>query len=156
MEDYKTWTSHGEEPEIVDDDEGLDDDTRDMAEPEYFIHDSEDTVADSDDVAKMVNDPHVQEQIVKDTENDKKATRELAKLQRLVRDSETPLYPGCDPEYTRLSVTLELLRLKAVHNDTDESLDDTLEYLRKVLPKENVLPRSCAEAKKLCALLDWR
>ena len=68
-----------------------------------------------------------------------------------MEDSETPLYPGCDPEYTRLSVTLELVRLNAVHNNTDGSLDDKLEYLRKVLPKGNVLPRSCDEAKK-----DWR
>jgi hypothetical protein len=154
MKDYTRWTSHGEEAKVVADDEGLDDEAHhedsteeDMGEPGDFGHDPEE--ADSDDLAKMVNDPHVQEQVVKDAQNDIAGDKEWAKLQTLVKDSETPLYPGCDPEYTRLSVTLELLRLKAVHNDTDESLDDKLEYLSKLLPKGNVLPRSCDEAKKI-------
>ena len=112
-----------------------------MMEPKDFVHDAEETLADSDDLEKMVNDPHLQEKILKDTKNDRATDRECAKLHTLVKDSETLLYPSCDPEYTRLSVTLELLRLKEVHNDTDGSLDDKLEYLGKVLPKGNVLPR---------------
>jgi hypothetical protein len=154
MKDYTRWTSHGEEAKVVADDEGLDDeahhedlDEEDMGEPGDFGHDPEEE--DSDDLAKMVNDPHVQEQVVKDAQNDREGDREWAKLQTLVKDSETPLYPGCDPEYTRLSVTLKLLRLKAVHNDIDGSLDDKLDYLSKLLPKGNVLPRSCDEAKKI-------
>ena len=126
MQGYTRWTSHGEEDEVVDDGEGFDDEARheesaqeNMTEAGDFVHDAEETISDSHDLAKMVNDPHVQEQILKDTDNVRAADREQAKLQTLVKDSETPLYPGCDPEYTRLSVTLELLRLKAIHNDTD-------------------------------------
>lgn len=36
-----------------------------------------------------------------------------------VQNSQTPLYPGWDPEHTRLSVTVKLLRIKALHNEND-------------------------------------
>ena len=88
-------------------DAGLDDEAQheesgeeNMTEPEDFVHDAEETLADSDDLEKMVNDPHLQEQILKDTKNERTTDRECAKLHTLVKDSETPLYPGCDPEYT--------------------------------------------------------
>jgi hypothetical protein len=72
-----------------------------------------------------------------------------------VKDSETTLYPGCDPEHTRLSVTLDLPRLNVVHNDIEGSLDDKLEYLRKVLLTGNMFPRSCDVAKKIVCPLGF-
>ena len=66
-----------------------------------------------------------------------------------MKDSQTPLYLGCDEEDTRLSFALEMLRLKAASNSTDASLDLQLKYLCKVMPKDNKLPQSCDEAKKI-------
>ena len=64
-----------------------------------------------------MRDPHVQERLRKETTTDRGASREGAKLQQLVVDSNTPLYHGCDPEVTRLSFTLELLKMKAKKMD---------------------------------------
>ena len=59
----------------------------------------------------------------------------------------TPLYDGCNPEVTRLSFTLELLKMKAKNKWTDTSLDELLKYLKKVLPAGSLCPTSVEEAK---------
>jgi hypothetical protein len=64
------------------------------------------------------------------------------------------LYDGCDPEVTRLSFTLELLKAKAKNKWTDASLDEHLKYLQKVLPVGNLCPTSVEEAKKIVRPLD--
>lgn len=155
---YTWWTSHNEEEEVVGD-EGAG-----HGEPEAKGMDYEDTghevakAADTRDtggnLAVMVQDPHVQRQVVKETNNDIAAHIEDAKLEILVKDSKTPLYPGCMPECTSLSVMLELLRLKVVHHSMDTSLDEILEYLAKVMPERNVLPHSCDEARKVVCPLE--
>src|SRR6266566_2976756 len=61
----------------------------------------------------------------------------------------TPLYDGCDPEVTRLSFTLELLKTKAKNKWMDASLDELLKYLKGVLPAGNLCPTSVDEAKKI-------
>ena len=66
----------------------------------------------------------------------------------------TPLYDGCNnPEVTRLSFTLELLKMKAKNNWTDTSLDELLEYLKKVLPTEACVLLVSRRQRKSCALL---
>ena len=58
--------------------------------------------------------PHVRDLLRKKTTSDRAASREEAKLAQLEVDSMTPLYDGCNnPEVTRLSFTLELLKMKA-------------------------------------------
>ena len=63
-----------------------------------------------------MRDPHVRDLLRKETNTDSAAFREEAKLEQLVLDSNTPLYDGCDPEVTRLSFTLKLLKTKAKTN----------------------------------------
>ena len=143
MEGYTRWTSHGEEAAVADDNDGHTEaggDSMDHEEPEG---DMEETVAD------MVKDTHLREQIEKEKDTASAAKREKDKYESLLKDSQTPLYPGCDEEDTRLSFALEMLRLKAASNSTDTSLDLQLQYLCKVMPKDNKLPRSCDEAKKI-------
>jgi hypothetical protein len=102
-----------------------------------------------------VQDPHVQDLLRKNTTTDRAASREEAKLAQLEVDSKTPLYDGCDPEVTRLSFTLELLKTKAKNKWTDASLDEHLKHLHnKVLPAGNVCPTSVEEAKKIVCPLD--
>ena len=100
-----------------------------------------------------MRDPHVQELLRKETSNDKAASREEAKLQQLVVESNTPLYDGCNPEVTRLSFTLQVLKTKAKNKWTD-SLDEHLKYLKDVLPVGNLCPTSFDEAKKIVCPLD--
>jgi hypothetical protein len=56
---------------------------------------------------------------------------------------------GCDKEHTVLSMTLELLKLKASNGWSDTSFSALLELLTKVLSKPNVLPTSTYLAKKI-------
>lgn len=74
---------------------------------------------------------------------------EVAKFARLVEDSTRPLYPSCDSKHTCLSITLQLLKIKATHNWPNTSLDEMLYYLAKVFLKENLLPPSTYGAKKV-------
>jgi len=120
-------------------------------------HDGED--ADMTDPSSLLNsivrDPHVRDLLRKKTTSDRAGSREEAKLEQLEVDSKTPLYDGCAPEVTRLSFTLELLKMKAKNKWSDKSLDDHLKYLnKKVLPPGNLCPTSVDEAKKIVCPLD--
>ena len=102
----------------------------------------------------IVRDPHVQALLRKETSTERAASREEPKLEQLVVDSNTPLYDGCNPEVTRLSFTLQLLKTKAKNKWTDTSLDEHLKYLKDVLPVRNLCPTSVDEAKKIVCPLD--
>ena len=67
-------------------------------------------------LSSVMEDPHVRDLLRKSTTSERAASREEAKLAQLEVDSRTPLYDGCDPEVTRLSFTLELLKTKAKKN----------------------------------------
>ncbi|XP_074342221.1 uncharacterized protein LOC141679687 [Apium graveolens] len=70
-------------------------------------------------------------------------------LENLVRDSKKLLYPGCNNEYTRLSTTLKLCKMKVKNGWTDRSFTELLKLLRDILPPNNDLPTSTYEAKKI-------
>nr|ABB47415.1 transposon protein, putative, CACTA, En/Spm sub-class [Oryza sativa Japonica Group] len=75
------------------------------------------------------------------------------KFSRLVSDYKTPLYAGCKAKHTKLSVTLDLMKLKASSGWTDKSFTDLLGILKAMLPVENTLPETTYEAKQvLCPL----
>ncbi|KAK1610053.1 hypothetical protein QYE76_033726 [Lolium multiflorum] len=99
-------------------------------------------------LTSALRDPHVQELLLKDTGNAE------AKLAQMEVDGMTPLYPGCRPEDTRLSVTLECLEMKAEHKWTDSSFSDNMKSWHARLPKDNTLPTSIDEAKKVVCPLD--
>jgi hypothetical protein len=102
----------------------------------------------------MVHDEYMQELIVKETSTETTSRREATKLATLVKDSTTPLYAGCKAEHTRLSVTMNLMDIKAKSNSTDTSVDMNLKFLHDVLPEGNVLPKSIDEARKVLCPLD--
>ena len=102
-----------------------------------------------------MQDPHVRDLLRKSTTTERAASREEAKLAQLEVDLRTTLYDGCDPEVTRLSFTLELLKTKAKNKWTDKSLDEHLKFLHnKVLPAGNLCPTSVEEAKKIVCPFD--
>ena len=117
-------------------------------------NDMDSTQQSSSVLSSIVRDPHVQALLRKETSTERAASREEAKLEQLVVDSNTPLYDGCNPEVTRLSFTLQLLKTKAKNKWTDTSLDEHLKYLKDVLPAGNLCPTSVDEAKKIVCPLD--
>ena len=66
----------------------------------------------------------------------------------VLSDVEKPLYSSCD-DHTRLSVVLTLFKVKAKHGLTDTSFTDILAIVKDLLPKDNVLPSTTYQAKKL-------
>ena len=114
-----------------------------------------DTMPQSSSVlSSIVRDPNVQALLRKETSTERVASREEAKLEQLAVDSNTPLYDGSNPEVTRLSFMLQLLKTKAKNKWTDTSLDEHLKYLKDVLPEGNLCPSSVDEAKKIVCPLD--
>ncbi|KAK1685416.1 hypothetical protein QYE76_046264 [Lolium multiflorum] len=132
----------------------------DEESPEHGVHHEEGEADEGDDDAggdgggdaerkqtpltSALRDPHVQELLLKDTGNAKPE----AKLAQMEVDGMTPLYPGCRPEDTRLSVTLECLEMKAEHKWTDSSFSDNMKSWHARLPKDNTF-RRIDEAKKV-------
>ena len=100
-----------------------------------------------------MRDPHVQALLRKETSTERAASREEAKLEQLVVDSDTALYDGCNPEVTRLSLTLQLLKTKAKNKWTDTSLDEHLKYLKDVLPRGIYVLLVLMRPRRSCALL---
>jgi len=120
-------------------------------------HHEEDGGEDDDTqslLTSALRDPHVQELLLKETSNAKAAAREKAKLAQLEIDGNTPLYEGCRPEDTRLSITLKALEMKARHKWTDVSFDDNIGFWRDRLPTGNTCPTTVEEAKKIVCPLD--
>ena len=119
---YTCWTSHGEEQIIQE--------------------------VNNDDIAEEVNDmPDVDcafdedrshddnlDQMLRDAEGNY-SEREFCKFERLMEDSGKPLFPGCKPEYTRLSTVLELLKLKASNGWSDKSFTALLGLLADIRRK---------------------
>ena len=67
---------------------------------------------------------------------------------KLEIDLKMPLYLGCT-SFTRLSVVLGLVNLKARLGWSDKSFTDLLVLLKTMFPKDNMLPKSHYEAKKI-------
>ena len=156
---------HAAEPTVEDDDEG-DHDMMIVENNNEGREDEEPTTAH--DNGELVNymgptptplttylkDPHLQELLLRPTSNDRAAAREKSKLGQLQIDSDTPLYPGCRPEDSRLKVALDVLQMKTKHQWTDVSIDENLQYWKNVLPENNTLPTSLNDAKKVVCPLD--
>ena len=69
-------------------------------------------------------------------------------------DGKTPLYPGCQPQDTRLQVTLDALEMKSGNKWTDVSFNKNMKFFHERLPEGNTLPTSIEEAKKVVCPLD--
>ena len=70
----------------------------------------------------------------------------------MLEDHKKKLYPTCEDGNTKLGTTLELLQWKADTGFSDKGFEKLLKIMKK-LPKDNELPDSTYEAKKvLCPL----
>jgi hypothetical protein len=71
----------------------------------------------------------------------------------MLEDHKKKLYPNCEDGSRKLSTTLELLQWKEETGLSDKGFEKLLKIMKKKLPKDNELPDSTYEAKKvLCPL----
>ncbi|XP_074356761.1 uncharacterized protein LOC141696532 [Apium graveolens] len=133
MEDYTKWIWHGE---------GIHTSKNETSSKIYeSFEDSmprnEEDDAENDRVEEMIQD--VEEILVHQPEV----------LENLVDDSKKHLYHGCNVQFTRLSITLKLCKLKVKNGWSDKSFTEMLKLLAEMLPVKNELPTSTYEAKKI-------
>ena len=74
---------------------------------------------------------------------------ERLKLERMLADHTKLLYPNCENGQKKLDSTLELLQWKAENGTSDKGFENLLKIFKKMLPKDNELPSSTYEAKKV-------
>ena len=73
-------------------------------------------------------------------------------FENMCADSKKPLYPNCT-KFTKLSAVFKLFSLKAKNGWSDKSFTSLLVLLGEMLPKDNELPVSTYQARKmLCPL----
>ena len=88
-----------------------------------------------------------------DAKREAESENEKLKLDRMLDDHKKKLYPGCEDDNTKLGTTLELLQWKAETGLSDKGFEKLLKIMKKKFPKDNELPESTYEAKKiLCPL----
>jgi hypothetical protein len=67
----------------------------------------------------------------------------------MLDDHKTNLYPNCEDGQKKLGSTLELLQWKAEFGLSDKGFEKLLKIVKKMLPKDNELPTSMYEEKKI-------
>ena len=77
----------------------------------------------------------------------------MRNFDKMFSDSKNELYPSCT-DYTLLKFVIEMLNVKVTTNLSNKGLDMILDLLSKLLPKDNLVPRSTYEAKKILRDLD--
>ena len=84
-----------------------------------------------------------------DAQRECESEKEKLKLERMLEDHKKLLYPNCEDGNKKLGSTLELLQWKAENGVTDKGFEKLLKIMKKMLPKDNELPVSTYEAKKV-------
>jgi hypothetical protein len=145
---YTVWTQH---VKIDDTLHAVDTGVGDNNSDGVFEGEDHDAAADDDfDYQELLR--HVEPYVLSSTWTH----RGISNMDILQKSSKDLLYDesnGCGKEFTQLRVMLELLKLKASHEWSDNSFSKLLSLLAKLLSKPNTLPTSTYRAKKLICLL---
>jgi hypothetical protein len=90
---------------------------------------------------------------IADARRECETNKEREKLDRMLEDHKKSLYPNYQNGLRKLVSTLELLKWKAEEGLSDSGFEKLLKMMRNMLPKDNELPTSTYEAKKIvCSL----
>ncbi|XP_021991056.2 uncharacterized protein LOC118486217 [Helianthus annuus] len=137
MPSYTCWSKHGESR--------VDGATTsvNLDNEEYENFQYEDNLNDDDLNEDISNDNNLDD-MFNDLEND---IGDKGKLQQLLEDADKPLYS--DSNISKLEAVLKLFNLKAKNRWSDTSFTDLLVVLQDILPKDNELPISFYQAKKM-------
>jgi hypothetical protein len=87
--------------------------------------------------------------VISNAKRDCVTEKERLQSEQMLQDHKKLLYPNCEDGQKKLGSTLELLRWKADNGVTDSGFNKLLIMMKKLLPRDNELPASTYEAKKL-------
>ncbi|KAK1661567.1 hypothetical protein QYE76_049726 [Lolium multiflorum] len=152
MSSYNVWTKHGEEGVMMEDgdeEEDNDDQYRSMFS-EYddtAMEDNEEEGGEEQETDDPVDDDL--RRAISDARRDCGTDKERLQFDKMLEDHHKLLYPGCEDGQRKLGSVLELLKWKAEVGVTDSGFEKLLIILKKLLPRNNELPVSTYEAKKL-------
>ena len=151
MPHYTVWTKHGERGVMMEDNKEEEDD--DNYHPMYPEHgDTAAGEAEDQEAPDDVPDDDLRRVIV-DAQRECESEKEKLKFDRMLEDHKKRLYPNCEDGNTKLGTTLELLQWKAENGLSDKGFEKLLKIMKNKLRKDNELPHSTYEAKKvLCPL----
>ncbi|KAK1643757.1 hypothetical protein QYE76_061562 [Lolium multiflorum] len=86
---------------------------------------------------------------ISDARRDCGTDKEMLQFDKMLEDHHKLLYPGCEDGHRKLGSILELLKWKAEVGVTDSGFEKLMIILKKLFPRNNELPVSTYEAKKL-------
>jgi hypothetical protein len=144
MSGYNSWTKHGERGVMMEDNDDnypefpeTTDTTMEDNKEEKCEEQTSDIPADDLD------------QVIVDAQIDCESEKEREKLECMLDDHKKNLYPNCEDGQKKLGSTLELLQWKAESDLSNKGFKKLLKIMKKILPKDNELPASTYEAKKI-------
>ncbi|KAK1650043.1 hypothetical protein QYE76_067848 [Lolium multiflorum] len=152
MSSYNVWTKHGEEGVIMEDgDEEEDNDEQYRS----MFSEYDDTAMDGNEEEggeEQASDDPVDDDLrraISDARRDCGTDKERLQFDKMLEDHHKLLYPGCEDGHRKLGSILELLKWKAEVGVTDSGFEKLMIILKKMFPRNNELPVSTYEAKKL-------
>jgi hypothetical protein len=86
---------------------------------------------------------------IADARKECETDKEREKLDRMLEDHKKLLYPKCKNGLKKLGSTFELMNWKAEEGLSDSGFEKLLKMMKNMLPKDNELPASTYEAKKV-------
>src|SRR3954471_20729507 len=160
MPSYNCWTKHGERGVIMEEDEEGDDFIDESYLADFGDTFMEDAEGEGEGEEEGEGEGEGEEEARDETVDDLGRTiadarrrceteKERENLDRMLEDHRKALYPGCDDGLKKLGCTLDLLKWKAEAGVADSAFENLLKMLKNMFPKDNELPASTYEAKKV-------
>ena len=155
MPSYNCWTQHGERGVIMEDNEEEED--NDNSYHEFYGRYGDTSMeeaegeADQGEAEEEAHDEPTDDlgQTIADARRDCESEKEREKFDKMLEDHNKLLYPTCENGHKKLGTTLDLLQWKAENGVSDRAFEKLLQKLKSLLPKDNVLPATTYEAKKV-------
>ncbi|KAK1686629.1 hypothetical protein QYE76_047477 [Lolium multiflorum] len=154
MPSYNCWTKHGERGVIMEEDEEGDD----FIDESYLAHFGDTFMEDAEgegegeaEGEEEARDDPVDDlgRTIADARRRCETEKERENLDRMLEDHMKALYSGCDDGLKNLGCTLDLLKWKAQAGVADSAFENLLKMLKNMFPKNNELPATTYEAKKV-------
>jgi len=83
---------------------------------------------------------------------DEEMSEDSNEFLKFVEDGDQPLYHGCD-HTTKMNFLVESFNWKSKHVLSDACYGDFLEFIKDLLPEENLVPLTVNNAKKTLSVL---
>ena len=137
VDGYSVWIHHGESVEF-----------RELSDSTVDQSDNYDVVEMLVDAYGPTNIDWAENEHASSSADQQKPNDSAAAFYKMLSESGTPLYPEHD-KHTRLSAVTKLLHYKNEHDCSERGFNDLLAIFREFLPKDNTLPASYYEVKKM-------